>query len=370
MDDVLRKLLDGVRRVHDEWEKAAAMKRSTSEATANEQDGSNGLTDAASDQRREQYRRTMQMLMRFESSFRRASWKSGCEMTFPILFGHLSFTTHRCWTVFMRKAIYLAAEAWRQHYGHTATHRAMTTGAKLDFELPNGEKVTLPGWSERKQVTSDGVEVVVYVSPEGEEFDSLTYASEALKHTKSGASRSDALKAMSKLLIDFKEGHCLETQSVEKSGVEGMASKGKDAFSYSLSQLDDYLHRGEHDIVRNMNLYIYSMWVYRAERNPYATSAPLKESKPRHLEIPFEESYVAGKTWVQRIAIEPRIPKVEGFQFVTDVDPEMHFLLKSVLLRPIQLGIISSINVFCHSVFPRFVARITYQNICLVIGRD
>ena len=53
----------------------------------------------------------------------------------------------------MRKAIYLAAEAWRQHYGHTATHRTMTTGAKLDFELPNGEMVTLPGWSERKQVT-------------------------------------------------------------------------------------------------------------------------------------------------------------------------------------------------------------------------
>ena len=194
----------------------------------------------------------------------------------------------------MRKAIYLAAEAWRQHYGHTAPHRTMTTGAKLDFELPNGEMVTLLGWSERKHVTTEGVEVIVYVSPDGEEFDSLTYASEALKHTKSGASRSDALKAMSKLLIDFKEGHCLETQSVEKSGVEGMASKGKDAFSYSLSQLDDYLHRGEHDIVRNMNLYIYSMWVYRAERNPYAASAPGKESKPRHLDIPFEESYVAG----------------------------------------------------------------------------
>ena len=173
MDDVLRKLLDGVRRVHDEWEKAESMKRTASEATANEHSGGNGLTDAASGQRREQYRRTMQMLMRFESSFRRASWESGCEMVFPILFGHLSFTTHRCWTVFMRKAIYLAAEAWRQHYGHIATHRSVTTGAKLDFELPNGEMVTLLGWSQRKQVTSDGVEFIVYVSPEGEEFDSI-----------------------------------------------------------------------------------------------------------------------------------------------------------------------------------------------------
>jgi len=171
-----------------------------------------------------------------------------------------------------------------------------------------------------------------------EEFDSLTYAAEALKATKMGSSRSDALKAMTKLLAEFKEGHSVETLPTEATGVEDMASKSKDGLSYSLSQLDDYLHRGDHDIVRNMNLYVYSMWVYRAERNPYRANANDKQTKPRHLEIPFDESYVAGRTWVQRIAIEPRIPKVEGFQFITDVDPEMHFLLKSVLLRPILLG--------------------------------
>jgi hypothetical protein len=338
MDDVLRKLLDGVRRVQDEWEKAETTKRAANEATNNDQSSSNGLTDAASDQRREQYRRTMQMLMRFESSFRRASWKSGCEMVFPILFGHLSFTTHRCWTVFMRKAIYLAAEAWRQHYGHVATHRSVSASAKLDFKLPTGEVVTLPGWTQRMHVSSEGVRIPIYVNPEGEEFDSLTYAAEALKATKMGSSRSDALKAMSKLLAEFKEGHSVETLPTEATGVENMASKSKDGLSYSLSQLDDYLHRGDHDIVRNMNLYVYSMWVYRAERNPYRANANDKQTKPRHLEIPFDESYVAGRTWVQRIAIEPRIPKVEGFQFITDVDPEMHFLLKSVLLRPILLG--------------------------------
>ena len=152
MDDVLRKLLDGVRRVHNEWSEAQARKQAVAEAT----NGGNGLTDAATQARQEQFRRTMQMLMRFESSFRRASWKSGCEMVFPILFGHLSFTTHRCWTVFMRKNIYLAAEGWRQHYGQLATHQSMESSTKLDFELPSGEVVTLPGWSTREKVVQTG----------------------------------------------------------------------------------------------------------------------------------------------------------------------------------------------------------------------
>ena len=112
MDGVLSKLLDGVRRVHAAWEEAEAKKKSSGA-----DDAGNGLTSAAAATRQRTFKRTMQMLMRLESSFRRASWKSGCEMAFPILFGHLSFTTHRCWTVFMRKSIYLAAEAWRRYYG-------------------------------------------------------------------------------------------------------------------------------------------------------------------------------------------------------------------------------------------------------------
>ena len=102
-------------------------------------------------------------------------------MAFPILFGHLSFTTHRCWTVYMRKAIFLAAEAWRQHYGQLATGRKDNPDAKLDFKLPStGETVTLPGWrTETRQ--GDNGDYLVYISPEGEAFDSLQYAHDAIK---------------------------------------------------------------------------------------------------------------------------------------------------------------------------------------------
>ena len=80
------------------------------------------------------------------------------------------------------------------------------------------------------------------------------------------------------------------------------------------------------------------MWVYRAERTPFAQDASSDQKrKLRHIEIPFHETYAAARTWTQRIAREPRVPKPEGYRFITDVDAEMHYLLKAILLRPIYL---------------------------------
>ena len=95
LDGVLSRLMDGVRRLNAQWEDEELKKQAGADAGP----AGNGSTDAASNARRQKYRRTMQMLTRFESCFRRTSWKSGCEMVFPILFGHLCFATHRCWTL-------------------------------------------------------------------------------------------------------------------------------------------------------------------------------------------------------------------------------------------------------------------------------
>ena len=329
MDNVLRKLLDSVRRLQNEWQESAAAKESS-------QDG-----DEKKDARRENFRRSMQVLCRFESSFRRASWKSGCEMAFPILFGHLSFTTHRCWTVYMRKAIFLAAEAWRMHYGQIATGRKDNLEANLDFKLPStGETVTLPGWRAETRQGEDG-DYLVYISPDGEAFDSLEYAHDAIKQaSKNSHEKTQAVRAMSRLLLDFKEGYSIEPTEAPVDSVIAAASRAGQATGFALSQLDDYLHRGTHPIVKDMSLYIYSMWVYRAERSPFARDASACQRnvrRPRHIEIPFHESYAATRTWTQRIAKEPRVPRPEGYRFVTDADPEMHYLLKAILLRPIYL---------------------------------
>ena len=60
---------------------------------------------------------TLRTLNRLSSSHQRCQWKSGAEMIFPILYSHLTFTSHRCWTVYVKKAIFQAAESWRLLYG-------------------------------------------------------------------------------------------------------------------------------------------------------------------------------------------------------------------------------------------------------------
>ena len=40
---------------------------------------------------------------------------------------------------------------------------------------------------------------------------------------------------------------------------------------------------------------------------------------------------------MQRLAQTPRVPKLEGIRFETDANPEMHYLLKSLLFRPLHL---------------------------------
>ena len=61
----------------------------------------------------------------------------------------------------MRKSIFLAAEAWRQHYGQLATGSADNPEAKLDFKLPStGETITLEGWQTETRQGEQGDHVV------------------------------------------------------------------------------------------------------------------------------------------------------------------------------------------------------------------
>ena len=84
----------------------------------------------------------------------------------------------------MRKAIYLAAEAWRKHYGQAATAESEPAAA-LTYVIPgSGQQVVMPGWSE---VQREGE--TVYLSPDGEEYDTIEYAHQASSSRKSTAPR-------------------------------------------------------------------------------------------------------------------------------------------------------------------------------------
>ncbi|CAK0792583.1 unnamed protein product, partial [Prorocentrum cordatum] len=324
MDDVLCKLLDGVRRLKSQWDDR--------EAQAAGGAGDEAQSTAAG-KRKEDFKRTLQVLARFETCFRRASWKSGSEMVFPMLFGHLSFMTHRCWKVFMRKSIYLAAESWSRRYGQ-ADAAESAPAASITYAVPGtGQQVTMPGW---REVQREGE--TVYVSPDGEEFDAIEYAHQAFQIANaSGGSMRDVTKALNRM----REGEAEEVPEAPGPTVEGLA-QGKFRGAV-LSQHDDWMHRGDHPIVRDMSLYVYSIWVYRVELPLHAL--PAGELDPEgsggrtlHVDIAFDSSYSAARNWAQRLAVEPRIPKADGFQFVSaESNVETHYLMKSVLLRPVHL---------------------------------
>ena len=74
------------------------------------------------------FQETMRTINRLNSSYRRCYWKSGAEMIFPILYEHMTFASHRCWTVYAKKAVFQAADAWRRSYGSSVRHAAIKAG--------------------------------------------------------------------------------------------------------------------------------------------------------------------------------------------------------------------------------------------------
>ena len=116
---------------------------------------------------------TLETLCRLSSSYRRCYWKSGSEMLFPIMFGHLTFASHRCWTVYVKKAIFLSAEAWRRQYGQSVYHAAKKDGggAVIMFVREGLEPFALVGW---RRIEID--DLVLYEGSKGERCDSLAQA--------------------------------------------------------------------------------------------------------------------------------------------------------------------------------------------------
>ena len=334
MDNVLRRIMEGIRRLHAEWEekdRGEEVMPTTKQQAEQEPDAQGTPTG-----RQQAFRRALQTLNRLDTSFRRASWKSGCEMLFPILFGHMSFQTHRCWCVFMRRTIWLGAEAWRRYYGQLQTTMVGSSSVAPQFQLPGGKLITLPsGWREELKDGSG-----IYIDPDGVQYSSeelVPLALAAFDEERQGGVRGATLRILTQSLGQLREGAQEEAEPV----AEAAASQAPGAAStryHAYDQLDDWHHRGSHPIVRSMSLYEYSRWVYRVEYSPFSVgNAQGMRKKPRHLDMPFLSDYALSTTWIQRLSREPRAPRPEGMKFESRANPEMHYLLKSVLLRPVFL---------------------------------
>lgn len=126
---------------------------------------------------RSRFGETLDVLKRLSASYRRCYWKSGSEMLFPIFFCHLTFASHRCWTISIKKGVFLAAEAWRQEYGSAVRHAALKEGRGevLQYVRAGADPYPMMGWRARKV---EGGGAFVYDGPNGEVYEDLQEAYE------------------------------------------------------------------------------------------------------------------------------------------------------------------------------------------------
>jgi hypothetical protein len=166
MDGVLDELRSGIERL----ESTRAIEKAALEAQRAEAAAS-GMTLAEQRKLRGKtpFADTLRTLCRLSSSYRRCYWKSGSEMLFPLLFGHMTFASHRCWTVYVKKAVFLAAEAWRAAYGRSVKHASITAGGgeSIRYVRQGLDPYPLVGWKRCEEAGA-----VYLEGPNGERCDS------------------------------------------------------------------------------------------------------------------------------------------------------------------------------------------------------
>ena len=97
----------------------------------------------------------------------------------------MTFASHRCWTVFIKKGVYLCAEAWRHQHGRAVRHAAIKDGGGeiLQYNRTNMDPYPLVGW---KKITDEETGVVMYEGPCGETFEDLAQVYEMTLHSGTG----------------------------------------------------------------------------------------------------------------------------------------------------------------------------------------
>ena len=80
----------------------------------------------------------LQMLRKMVHLIARLQIKSGAEMAFPMLFGHMSFSTHRTWEVNVRRPVALLWKSWEAEHGKSLQRlrQSATFRHTLNMYLP------------------------------------------------------------------------------------------------------------------------------------------------------------------------------------------------------------------------------------------
>lgn len=397
MDGVLEELRRGLERLEQQREeklKLAAKEQRASELEAAEVEVSEATVasdviplaekPALTKQKKETaFAATMATLTRLSSSYRRCYWKSGSEMLFPILFGHLTFASHRCWTIYTKAPVYLCAEAWRRLYGASYMHQAKKQGGGqvLLYMRSGFDDYPLVGW---KECTGDDG-TPYFEGPLGDRCDTLAQAYDMQVATAlcSGA-RDDKTARCVTMLQRWLAAACRSQDVVQAdvaedlshsrtANVMGVSDTGdvsavleesqhmdsvRRPLAVTSSAMDDYAFRGEHPLLESMSWYVYSMWMYRVEKAPPA-EVSVRGAVQRFVDVPFDRSYKLHKTHMQRVATEFRVPMFEGFSMPPSTrDSETAAMFKQLLTRAWKVEpdgrsaeelLASAVEVFCNT---------------------
>ena len=164
----------------------------------------------------------MRTINRLNSSYRRCYWKSGAEMIFPILYGHMTFASHRCWTVYVKKAVFQAVEAWRDVYGESIRHAAIKAGGGeiIQHLRQNMDPYPLQGW---RWIDVDGQSLLE--GPHGQRCESTAEAFDNELASQSAGGDKE-LRGQLTMIQKFLNQCCSE--SIEHKDVSGTAPVGDD----------------------------------------------------------------------------------------------------------------------------------------------
>ena len=166
------------------------------------------------------------------------------------------------------------------------------------------------------------------MSPEGQRFPDILTAYEHDVATKAARDTPDHRQVVS-FLAKFMRDMGSESEEAPRTG---------DGFRIvrSTSTLDDWLHRGDHPVLKHTSLQVYTMWVYRCET---PDGLWRDKARARHLDFDFAPHYALVATHKQRLAPELRVPLFEGFTMPTmNKDCETACLYNQLLLRPLAVA--------------------------------
>ena len=259
-----------------------------------------------------------QLLLRIHTAYTRAKHVGGAQLVFPMLFGHMCYSTHRHWNVWIKTAVWRAQESWRRAYASQLPRPQQKASDREQLAIAHrGCMVFLPkNW--RRRPSDNAI-----LAPDGSVYDSDASALAAHYQTESIA--RTVTTADMQQLVDFTQNQNGDATTMEVNGA-----------IVTTNQLDDYIHRGQHPLLKDLCLYVYSMYVHRVEK--------LDPSfRERHVCLPFDNDYKLAGGYVQALALQERVPKIDGFQMPpprahaagAEQDIEMNAMFKSVLLRPI-----------------------------------